>query len=138
MQDVVLAALLVVDDELYGDARAVRPIGERRRAPVADHVARIDFAVRHLSLSPARALSRRPSRRYDRTVPCSSPRRAQRHDPPGRRGDLSLVVARFNQFKAFLPRRFREAVVERDQVERRGTSFGGDKGGRKLKRVSRP
>ena len=44
MQDVVLAALLVVDDELQRDPRAARPIGERRRAAVADHVARIGFS----------------------------------------------------------------------------------------------
>ena len=44
MEDVVLAALLVVDDELHRDARAVRPVGERRRPAVADHVARIVVA----------------------------------------------------------------------------------------------
>ena len=52
VQDVVLAALLVIDNELHGDARLVRPVGERGRAPVADHVARIDFAVRHPVFPP--------------------------------------------------------------------------------------
>src|SRR5579883_1530278 len=41
MQDVVLAALFVIDHELQGDPRAVRPIGIGRRAAIADHVARI-------------------------------------------------------------------------------------------------
>ena len=52
VQDVVLAALLVIDDELNRDARLVWPIGERRRAPIADHVARIGFAVRHALQNP--------------------------------------------------------------------------------------
>ena len=52
MQNVVLAALLVVDDELNRDARLLWPVGERRRSPVADHVARIDFAVRHAPQNP--------------------------------------------------------------------------------------
>ncbi len=52
VQDIVLAALLVIDDELDGDARLIRPVGERRRAPVADHVARIGFAVRHSPQNP--------------------------------------------------------------------------------------
>ena len=41
VQDVVLAAFLVVDDELQGHARAARPVRERRIAAIADHVARI-------------------------------------------------------------------------------------------------
>jgi hypothetical protein len=52
VQNVVLAALLVVDDELHRDARVFRSVGEGGRAPVADHVARIGLAVRHLVLSP--------------------------------------------------------------------------------------
>ena len=53
MQDVVLAALLVIDDELHRDARSVRPVGEGRSAAVADHIARIAFVARHLSFVPA-------------------------------------------------------------------------------------
>ena len=41
MQDVALAALLVVDDELNGDAGAARPARVRRVAAVADEIARI-------------------------------------------------------------------------------------------------
>ena len=47
VQDVVLAAFLVVDDELHRDARAARPIGGRRVAAIADHVARIGLGARH-------------------------------------------------------------------------------------------
>ena len=63
VQDVVLAALLVVDDELHRDARLVRPVGEGRRAPVADHVARIGFGARHTVRSSRP--SRRAAERYD-------------------------------------------------------------------------
>ena len=49
MQNVVLAALLAIDDELHGDTRVLRPAGERRGSPVADHVARIPL-VRHPQL----------------------------------------------------------------------------------------
>ena len=41
MQDVVFAALLVVDDELDGDVGAIRPLRIGRVASVTDHVARI-------------------------------------------------------------------------------------------------
>ena len=41
VQNIVLAALFVVDHELQRDPRPARPIGERRRPAVADHVARI-------------------------------------------------------------------------------------------------
>src|SRR3546814_4209796 len=41
VQDVVLAALLVVDDELDGDAGAARPLRIGRRLAVADEIARI-------------------------------------------------------------------------------------------------
>ena len=46
MQDVVLAALLVVEHELHGDPRAARPFRVGRVAAVADDVARIG-GVRH-------------------------------------------------------------------------------------------
>ena len=46
VQDVVLAALLVVDDELHRDHRAARPFRVGRVAAVADHVARIVHAAR--------------------------------------------------------------------------------------------
>ena len=39
MQDVVLAALFVIDDELHRDIRAARPLGVGRVAAIADHVA---------------------------------------------------------------------------------------------------
>ncbi len=53
MQDVVLAAFLVVDDELHGDARAARPICGGRVAPVTDHVARVGLVeVEHGSAPP--------------------------------------------------------------------------------------
>ena len=42
MQDVVLAAFLVVEDELDGDARAARPARVRRVGAVAAQIARID------------------------------------------------------------------------------------------------
>ena len=41
VQDTVLAALLVIDDDLQGQAGAARPTGIRRRAPIAHHVPRI-------------------------------------------------------------------------------------------------
>src|SRR3712207_8646509 len=47
MKDRVLAALLVIEHELYGDAGAARPIGIGRVPAIADHVARI--SVRHAS-----------------------------------------------------------------------------------------
>ena len=68
VQDVVLAALLVIDDELHGDARPVWPVGERGVTPVADHVARIVIAVRHLVLSPAPADDRSGTLRQDRRL----------------------------------------------------------------------
>jgi hypothetical protein len=43
VQNVVLAAFLIIDDELQRDARAIRPVGERRRAAIAGKVARIGF-----------------------------------------------------------------------------------------------
>ena len=46
MQHAVLAAFLVVEDELDGDARAAGPLGVRRAAAVAGEVARIG-GVRH-------------------------------------------------------------------------------------------
>ena len=67
VQDVVLAPLLVIDDELQGDARVVRPARVGRRAAVADHVARIGLAVRHAHLSPGPAwIAARPTLRQDR------------------------------------------------------------------------
>ena len=67
VQDVVLAPLLVIDDELQRDAGVFRPVGERRRAPVADHVAGIGLAVRHAHLSPGSALiAGRATLRQDR------------------------------------------------------------------------
>src|ERR1700733_10983793 len=74
MQDVVLAALLVIDDELHGDTSALRPVGERRGSPVANHVARISSGVRHPAASPhsPECVS---SQRYDRMEVCSSLRR---------------------------------------------------------------
>ena len=53
VQDVVLAAFLVIDDELHRHARVAGPVGEWRRAPIADHIARIVFVARHLSFVPA-------------------------------------------------------------------------------------
>src|ERR1700722_12960501 len=65
MQDIVLAALLVIDDKLHGDTSALRPVGERRGSPVADHVARISSGVCHPAASPhsPECVS---SQRYDR------------------------------------------------------------------------
>ena len=65
VQDVVLAAFLVVDDELHRHARAVRPVREGRRAPVADHVPRIVRRARHASTSLARSCASANSQRYD-------------------------------------------------------------------------
>jgi len=67
VQDVVLAALLVVDDELDGDARASGPVGERGSPPVADHVARIGFALSHVALPPRVRAWPPPPQRYDKT-----------------------------------------------------------------------
>jgi hypothetical protein len=39
VQDAVLAALLVIDDELHGDARTAGQFAGRRPAAIADHVA---------------------------------------------------------------------------------------------------
>ena len=50
MEDVVLAALLVVDHELHADPRSVRPARMRRVAAVADEVAGIG-GVGHASAS---------------------------------------------------------------------------------------
>src|SRR6185437_2466417 len=61
--NVVLAALLVIDDELDRDARLHRPVGERGCAPIADHVARIGL-VGHFV--PPRADPARPTLRRDR------------------------------------------------------------------------
>ena len=52
MQYIVLAAFLVVDDELHRHARAVRPVGEWRMTPVADHVARIIVVACHMGSVP--------------------------------------------------------------------------------------
>src|SRR5262249_46640651 len=41
VEDAVLAALLVVDDELYGDARSARPARIGRHPAIADEVAGI-------------------------------------------------------------------------------------------------
>ena len=81
MQDVVLAAFLVVDDELHGDARAARPVGVRRRAPVADHVARIIVVVRHAVQSLVAALGRMPATLRHGAV-CSNPANAPERAPP--------------------------------------------------------
>ena len=51
VQDVVLAALFVIDHELDRDARAVRPFGTRWIAPISHHVARINIA--HVAFLPA-------------------------------------------------------------------------------------
>ena len=86
VQDVVLAAFLVIDDELHRHARPARPVGERRRPSVADHVARIVFVDRHPLASLFARSSRLPARRYDRIVVCSSPANApERAQPPCRR-----------------------------------------------------
>jgi hypothetical protein len=50
MQDIVLAAFLVIDDELQSDARAIWPIGVRRRAAIADHVAWIGVVGHQMPL----------------------------------------------------------------------------------------
>ena len=70
MQDVVLAALLVIDDELQRDARPARPIGERRRAAIADHVARIGLAP----VIPKVPCIAAVGSGYDRIRVCSSPK----------------------------------------------------------------
>ena len=49
MQDVVLAAFLVVEDELDGDARAVRPAGVRRARAVAAKIARVGSGSHRLA-----------------------------------------------------------------------------------------
>ncbi len=41
MEHAILPALLVIEDELHGDARAARPIGLRRRSAIASKIARI-------------------------------------------------------------------------------------------------
>ncbi len=52
---------------------------------------------------------------------------------------MSTASVRDNvdQLEAFLSRRISEAGVERDDLERRGTAFGGEEGRRKLKRIGR-
>ena len=81
VQDVVLAALLVIDDELDRDARLVRPVGERRGAPIADHVARIGFVGhrvwRSVDRTPHDATTGRPfapARRTSEVGVCISAR----------------------------------------------------------------
>src|SRR3546814_15863884 len=41
VENAVLAAFLVIDDELHGDAGAAGPVGIRRRFAIADEVARV-------------------------------------------------------------------------------------------------
>src|SRR5690606_12454041 len=45
VQDIVLAALLVIYHELHGDSGIARPAWMRRRAAITDHVARIDVGA---------------------------------------------------------------------------------------------
>src|SRR5262249_14718642 len=52
MEDTVLAALLVVDDELHGEARIAGPARMRRPAAIADHVPGIGRRHRQQSPSP--------------------------------------------------------------------------------------
>ena len=64
MQNVVLAALFVIDHELQRDPRPARPIRERRRAAVSSHVARV-FLL-HLTPPERARLARYDRRRtYD-------------------------------------------------------------------------
>ena len=64
MQNVVLAALFVIDHELQRDPRPARPVREWRRAAVSSHVARV-FLL-HLTPPERARLARYDRRRtYD-------------------------------------------------------------------------
>ena len=124
-----------------------RPVGERRRAAVADHVARIGFAVRH-PVFPRSRSNRRPGQRYDRTGVCSSlhERDRRRRKPVPQDGNAlerrlevwSSGHDDVDQLETFLPRRVGETLVERDHFERRGTALGGKESRRELQRTGRP
>ena len=60
MQHAVLAALLEVEHELHGDARATGPVGKGRIATVAEEIARILGRRRHALAQPHAAGCRRP------------------------------------------------------------------------------
>ena len=89
MQDVVLAAFLVIDDELQRDARPARPIGVRRMGAVADHVARIALAHRLVlksrgrwnSSTASKAAARGNGLRPWRSAPARHRGRAASPDP---------------------------------------------------------
>jgi hypothetical protein len=48
------------------------------------------------------------------------------------------VCDNVDQLETFPPRSIREALVERDHLKRRGTSFGGKESRRELQRIGRP
>ena len=76
VQDVVLAAFLVIDDELHRHAR-VCPASRRRAASVRSRPCRADSFRRSSSpCIPHVRSSRLPARRYDRIAVCSSPANA--------------------------------------------------------------
>ena len=75
VQDVVLCAFLIVDDELHGASRALRPGRPRRRAPVAHHVAWVGLVeIEHRLNFPGRWKSSRARPRAGRGSASPGPR----------------------------------------------------------------
>jgi hypothetical protein len=79
MEDVVLAAFLVVDDELQRDARAAGPARLRRVGAIADHVAGV--GVHGASRAPVGGIApgRRPPAAHDNAASRQSDAEADRH-----------------------------------------------------------
>ena len=86
VEDAVLGALLVVDDELQGDPRIAGPAGVRPAPPVADHVAGIGAlghrAARSLSGRGLRCRGRRCGNRGGCGRSPAPPRRSRAHRNP--------------------------------------------------------
>ena len=96
MQNVVLGALLVIDDELQGDASAIRPIGMRRLAPIADHVARIGSFVRHHSpMKDRRTVRKRAGEKLPTRWQCGK-KAVEATSCQARRMDVCLALCAIN------------------------------------------